>query len=127
MATDVHTDRRVAKSKSLAVYLVHSAPDVLCVVVQELPGVSTGSQSCNAGTDVVAHGLVQGWSGDASDPATDHTLVLVPDGYTAAITNGTFELAGQGVLVAQGDGVEVTLTNNEGRTLRLSTPARSQR
>ena len=76
---------------------------------------------------MIAHGMLEGWEDDPSDPSSDHTLVLVPDGYTAAITKGTFELAGQGVLVVQGDGVDVTLTNNEGRTVHLSNPARSQR
>src|ERR1700709_2119601 len=42
--SDVHTDRRVAPSKNLAVYLVHAAPDFLCLIVQDLPGQSTGGQ-----------------------------------------------------------------------------------
>ena len=124
---DEHTSRRVAISKNLAVYLVHAAPDFLCVIVQDLPGRGTGGLGCDHGPDVIAHGMLEGWEDDTSDPGSDHTVVLVPDGYTAAITKGTFELAGQGVLVAQGDGVEVTLTNNEGRALHLSNPARSHR
>jgi hypothetical protein len=124
---DVHTDRRVATSKSLAVYLVHAAPDFLCVIVQDLPGQGTGGQGCDHGPSVIARGMVEGWEGDTSDPTSDHTAVLVPNGYTAAITRGKFELAGQGVLVVQGDGVEVTMTNNDGRTIHLSMPARSQR
>lgn len=125
--SDIHTARRVATSKDLAVYLVHAEPDFLCLVVQELPGQGTGSEGCDDGTNVIARGMVAGWGNDTSDPTSDHTAVLVPDGYTAAITKGTFELAGQGVLVARGDGVEVTLTNNAGSTLHLSSPPRSQR
>ncbi len=124
---DVHTDRRVAVSKNLAVYLVHAAPDFLCVIVQDLPGQGTGGQGCDHGASVIARGMLEGWGSNSSDPSSDHTVVLVPDGYTAAITKGTYELAGQGVLVVKGDGVAVTLTNNDGQTLHLSNPARSQR
>ena len=124
---EVHTDRRAAVSKNLAVYLVHAAPDFLCVIVQDLPGQNTGGQGCDRGPSVIAHGMLLGWADDSSDLSSHHTVVLVPDGYTAAITKGTFELAGQGVLVVLGDGVAVTLTNNDGRTLHLSLPAHSQR
>lgn len=124
---DVHTDRRVATSKTLAVYLVHAAPDYLCVVVQELPGEGTGAQGCDHGTGVIARGMLETFGGDPADPTSDHTAVLVPDGYTATINKGTFELAAQNVVVVRGDGVELTLTSNDGRTLRLSNPPRSQR
>ncbi len=123
---DAHTDRRVATSKYLAVYLIHVEPDVLCVVVQDLPGQSTGGQGCDNGPHAIASGLMLGWRNHDSAPATDHTAVLVPDGYTATITKGTFELAGQGVLVVQGNGIEVTLRGNEGRTIHLSSPPRPQ-
>lgn len=124
---DVHTDRRVAVSADLAVYVVHTELDILCMVVQELPGQASGGQLCSPGPDVIAQGMVMGSGSNTSDATRDRTAVLIPDGYTATITKGTFVLSGQGVLVAQGDGVEVTLTNGAGRTLHLATPARSQR
>lgn len=124
---DVHTSRRIATSETLAVYLIHTDADFLCVVIQELPGKGSGSEGCSPGTAVIDRGMVQGWETGTTDPTSDHTAVLVPDGYTATITKGTFELAGQGVLVARGDGVDIALTNSAGHTLHLSTPNRSQR
>ena len=124
--SDLHNDRKIAAGEDLAVYLVHAQPDVLCLVVQDLPGQASGGQDCDDGPTVVAHSMTLGWA-TTSDPGHDRTAVLVPDGYTATVTRGTFVLAGQGVVVAQGDGVEVALTNNAGRTLRLFGPTRSQR
>src|ERR1700712_298923 len=89
---DIHTSRRSATSESLAVYLVHTDTDVLCLVVQELPGQATGGLVCSPGPNVIAHGMVEGWSVGTADPTNDSTAVLVPDGYTAAIVKGTFEL-----------------------------------
>lgn len=92
-----HTDRRVSINADLAVFLVHiAAPDFLCLVTQELPGQNSGGQGCDSGPNVIANGMVQSWG--SADPASDTTAVLVPDGYTATITKGTFSMAGQGAV-----------------------------
>ena len=107
------------------VFLVHADPDMLCVVTQELPGQNAGTLGCDSGPYVIARGMFGTWG--SADPASDTTAVLVPDRYTATITKGTFLIAGQGVILAQGDGVDVTLTNNAGHTLHVSSPPRPAR
>lgn len=125
---DVHTDRRAATSKDLTIYLVHAQPDWICLVTDEVPGHDTvGGEGCSPGTVALSQGMWMTFGTAQPDPTRDRTVFVVPDGYTSTITKGTFVMAGQGVLVVQGDGVDATLSNADGRTMHLSSPARSQR
>ncbi len=125
---DVHTDRRVATSKDLTIYLVHAEPDWLCLVTDEVPGHDTvGGEGCSPGSIALSQGMWMTFGTADPNPVRDRTVFVVPDGFTATITKGTFVMVGQGVLVVQGNGVDAVLSNADGRTLHLSSPTRTQR
>ena len=113
--------RRVARTPDFLIWIGHAPLYWICLMVSTDPRRTTsGLSSCTKGYNAAEGFQGMRWStGDNEDqhnPAADQTVLLIPDGETATLHQGKIVIIGNGVLVAEGETINITLTDPIGAT-----------